>query len=107
MRQIIKFSQQGLRLSLPLLIGISLIMAALYGLYGQASPTYANPIDPPDGSPKLSLSMKTVTPTLADTSGQTLYYQIEVWNTGAYTAVDTTLVDTIPANTCFYAINVG
>jgi uncharacterized repeat protein (TIGR01451 family) len=56
----------------------------------------AHPISPPEGYPKLTLSVKTVTPTLAHTGGVTLTYDIEIRNTGAYTAYDATLRDTIP-----------
>jgi uncharacterized repeat protein (TIGR01451 family) len=59
------------------------------------------PIPPPDGFPKLSLSAKVVTPTLANTDGAILTYNLEMLNTGAYTASDVSLVDTIPANTTY------
>ena len=51
---------------------------------------HADPIDPPEGYPKLNLSVKTVTPTLAPTDGHTLQYHIEIRNTGAYMAEDAT-----------------
>jgi uncharacterized repeat protein (TIGR01451 family) len=56
----------------------------------------AAPIPPPEGYPKLSRSTKSVTPTLANIGGVTLTYTIEIRNTGATTATDTTLVDTLP-----------
>lgn len=65
------------------------------------SQTRADPIDPPDGYPKLSLSLKTVTPTLASIGSETLSYEIVIRNTGAYTAVNATLSDPIPANTTY------
>jgi uncharacterized repeat protein (TIGR01451 family) len=61
----------------------------------------ADPIEPPEGAPKLSLSLKTVTPTLVTTAGETLFYEIVILNTGAYTAVNATLSDPIPANTTY------
>jgi uncharacterized repeat protein (TIGR01451 family) len=59
------------------------------------------PIPPPQGYPKLSLSTKVVTPTLAYTDGAVLEYDIEILNTGAFSASDVTLVDAIPANTLY------
>jgi uncharacterized repeat protein (TIGR01451 family) len=59
------------------------------------------PIPPPDGFPKLSLSSKTVSPTLVTTAGEVLEYTIEILNTGAYTATDVSLVDAIPSNTTY------
>jgi uncharacterized repeat protein (TIGR01451 family) len=47
------------------------------------------------------LSLKTVTPTLVTTAGETLFYEIVILNTGAYTAVNATLSDPIPANTTY------
>jgi uncharacterized repeat protein (TIGR01451 family) len=61
----------------------------------------AAPIPPPDGYPKLTLSTKTVTPTLAGTDGAILYYTIEIRNTGATTATQTTFVDTLPENVTY------
>lgn len=61
---------------------------------------HADPIEPPEGYPKLSLSVKAVTPTLAATDGVTLYYTIGIHNTGAYTATGVTLTDDIPEHTC-------
>jgi uncharacterized repeat protein (TIGR01451 family) len=61
----------------------------------------AAPIPPPEGYPKLSLSTKAVTPTLAGTGGATLYYTIEIRNTGATTATDVTLVDTLPTGVTY------
>ncbi|HDQ73408.1 MAG TPA: DUF11 domain-containing protein [Chloroflexi bacterium] len=62
---------------------------------------HADPIEPPEGYPKLALSVKTVTPTLAETGGVTLYYAIEIRNTGAYTAENVTLTDHIDEHTSF------
>jgi uncharacterized repeat protein (TIGR01451 family) len=73
----------------------------LFVLSSNPLPAYADPIDPPEGYPKLSLSAKTVTPTLASTGGVTLYYTIEIVNTGAYTATGVSLTDDIPEHTAF------
>lgn len=54
------------------------------------------PIPPPEGYPKLSLSTKTVTPALTTVGNNTLAYTIEIRNTGATTATDALLVDTLP-----------
>jgi uncharacterized repeat protein (TIGR01451 family) len=59
------------------------------------------PIPPPAGYPKLSLSTKTVTPTLAATGGAVLTYTVEIRNTGATTATNTTLVDTLPSGASY------
>jgi uncharacterized repeat protein (TIGR01451 family) len=59
------------------------------------------PILPPEGYPKLTLSTKVVTPTLANTHEAVLKYNLEILNTGAYTASDATLVDAIPFNTTY------
>ena len=66
---------------------------------GQAVP--AAPIPWPEGYPKLSLSTKSVTPTLVATGGAALTYTIEIWNTGASTATNTSLVDALPPGTSF------
>ncbi|MFN2156824.1 MAG: hypothetical protein ACK2UX_16440 [Anaerolineae bacterium] len=76
---------------------VALIAAARLG-----SPVaYAAPIPPPEGYPKLTTSLKSVTPALAHTGGVTLSYEIEVRNTGAYAAQGATLADAIPASTTF------
>lgn len=62
----------------------------------------AAPIPPSEGGyPKLSLSTKSVTPTLAAEGGATLVYIIEIRNTGATTATATTLYDPLPANVTY------
>jgi uncharacterized repeat protein (TIGR01451 family) len=78
-----------------------LVFGALLFARGTAGRVYAAPIPPPAGYPKLSLSTKTVQPALANTSGATLNYQIEVLNTGATAAAGVTLADLIPANTTY------
>jgi uncharacterized repeat protein (TIGR01451 family) len=59
------------------------------------------PIPPPQGYPKLTLSSKVVSPTLANTEGAILEYSLEILNTGAYSASDVILVDAIPHNTLY------
>jgi uncharacterized repeat protein (TIGR01451 family) len=61
----------------------------------------AAPIPPPEGYPKLNLSTKTVTPTLTNTGGDILTYTVEIRNTGATTATNTTLVDTLPTGASY------
>lgn len=61
----------------------------------------SGPIPPPEGYPKLSLSTKVGTPTLANTDGAKLTYNLEILNTGAYTATNVRLADAIPANTIY------
>ncbi|HSG17195.1 MAG TPA: hypothetical protein VLE70_12850 [Anaerolineae bacterium] len=89
------------RLATPLLIGFLFVLAALAVMADVAPSAHADPIPRPEGYPKLSLSTKTVTPTLAGTGGITLSYIIEIRNTGAYTAAGTTLSDTIPPSTTY------
>jgi uncharacterized repeat protein (TIGR01451 family) len=80
-----------------LLALVALIVAARLG-----SPVaYAAPIPPPQGYPKLILSVKSVAPTLAHTGGVTLSYEIELRNTGAYAALGATLADALPVSTTF------
>ncbi len=59
------------------------------------------PIPPPVGHPKLSLSVKTVSPELAHTGGETLQYRIEIINTGAWQADDVSMVDALPSHVTF------
>lgn len=93
--------RRGGRVLLPFLAGAIFFLFAIFVLHHTGRPGYADPIDPPDGYPKLSLSVKTVTPTLAGVGGQTLYYAVEIQNTGAYTAHDVALSDPIPKNTTY------
>ena len=87
---------RGLCLGLSILGGVFLLTALLLAVNNDPLTVRADPIDPPEGYPKLSLSVKTVTPTLAATGGVTLTYRIEIQNTGAYTAVGATLSDVFP-----------
>ena len=61
----------------------------------------AGPIPPPVGYPKLTLSTKVVSPTVVSPDGETLEYSLKILNTGAYSATDVTLMDTIPPSTTY------
>jgi len=119
--------EKKLRLGLTTLGGLLLLVAALLIIRSNASVVYADSIPnlgppvkmttpiltaigevtathvipPPEGYPKLDQSVKTVTPTLAAGGGVTLYYSIEIRNTGAWTATNTTLTDDIPEGTIY------
>ena len=103
MLQQLKGQTAGRALGLGLaVLGIMLVVVLLLlGVSGRSPVVYADPIEPPDGYPKLSLSSKIVTPTLANTGGVTLYYTIEIRNTGAYTAAGTILTDKMPPGTTY------
>ena len=92
---------RGWGLGVAVLCVLLLMALTLFAVLGHSPVAYADPIPPPEGYPKLSLSVKTVTPTLSHTGGATLYYAIEIRNTGAYTAAGTTLLDTFPAHTIY------
>ena len=72
------------RLGLPILVGIISLLLVISYMARTPLPAMADPIAPPEGYPKFSLSMKSVTPTLSATDGTTLEYTIEIVNTGAY-----------------------
>lgn len=74
---------KGLRLVLSILGGMFLLAALLLAVNGTPLAVRADPIEPPEGRPKLSLSVKTVTPTLASVGNTMLTYTIEIRNTGA------------------------
>ena len=93
----VPFIRKGTHLLMALMGGL-LLCLALMALISQAK---AGPIPPPEGAPKLSLSLKTVTPTLAAIGGETLSFEIVIRNTGAYTAVSATLSDPIPTNSTY------
>ncbi|HSB65212.1 MAG TPA: hypothetical protein VLD65_01460, partial [Anaerolineales bacterium] len=85
-----------------IVIGIFLVTTVVSFAHNSAERVLASgPIAPPEGYPKLALSSKVVTPTLASTDGAVLQYNLEILNTGAYSASDVTLVDGIPANTVY------
>ena len=76
---------RGFRLGLTILGGLLLLGVVLLTVRSNSLEVHADPIEPPEGYPKLDLSVKTVTPTLSHTGDVTLYYAIEIRNTGAYT----------------------
>ncbi|MGE5223792.1 MAG: hypothetical protein ACM3PY_15245 [Omnitrophica WOR_2 bacterium] len=84
-----------------LLTGVILITGLVILIRFNAQVALAAPIPPPEGYPKLSLSSMVVTPTLANINGATLFYTIEVRNTGAYAAIDTIVIDAIPAGATY------
>jgi len=90
-----------LRSVVALLIGVTLAGAFLIALSAGFTAVHADPIEPPEGYPKLNTSVKSVTPTLVATGGATLTYEIELRNTGAYTAFDATLTDALPDGTTY------
>lgn len=87
---------KGFSIAIPLLGALALICLLIFAAHKTALSIYAAPIDPPEGYPKLTQSIKVVTPTLASTGGATLHYLIEIRNTGAYKAEGVTLSDPIP-----------
>ena len=92
----------GVRIVVALSGGLLTVAAILIFMAQQSvNNVLAAPSPPPDGYPKLSLSTKIVTPTLASTGGVTLEYVIEIVNTGAYTAEGVMLEDFIPNHTTF------
>jgi len=94
--------KKALQLIGIIIIGIFMV-ATVVGFAHKSSKRVlaVGPIPPPEGHPKLSLSTKVVSPTLANTDGATLTYNLEILNTGAYTALDVTLLDAIPYSTTY------
>jgi len=94
--------KKALQLIGIIIIGIFMV-ATVVGFAHKSSKRVlaVGPIPPPEGYPKLSLSTKVVSPTLANTDGATLMYNLEILNTGAYTALDVTLLDAIPFSTTY------
>ena len=90
-----------LGLVLPIGAGFTLLFFCLWLVTSKPGAVFADPIDPPAGYPKFITSVKVVSPALAYTGGQTLTYQIEIVNTGAYTGYGTVLVDTLPAEVIY------
>jgi len=96
-----EFTIKGLRSAVPIVGGLLLVAVLLIFARGSSLRANAAPINPPEGYPKLSLSTKTVTPTLAEPGGARLLYMVEILNTGAYRAENTKFSDQIPANTTY------
>jgi uncharacterized repeat protein (TIGR01451 family) len=85
-----------------IVIGIFMVATAVGFARNSSQKVLASgPIPPPEGYPKLSLSTKVVTPTLAKADGAILTYNLEILNTGANIASDVSLTDAIPANTIY------
>jgi uncharacterized repeat protein (TIGR01451 family) len=83
--------------SLAMFLGLLSLTAGLAAsARAQSSAQSRAPIPPPVGYPKLKLSTKTVSPTLVNSGGATLVYNIQVRNTGATTATDINLADALP-----------
>jgi len=90
------------RIIAALVAGACLVGTLILALNGDPTVVSADPIPPEEGGyPKFNTSIKTVTPTLTHSGGVTLYYTIELHNTGAFTAADTTLTDVIPGGTTY------
>ena len=94
-----EFAIKGLRSAVPIVGGFLLVAVVLLFARGSSLQANAAPINPPEGYPKLSLSTKTVTPTLAEPGSTGLLYTVEIRNTGAYRAEKTHFSDQIPAHT--------
>jgi len=97
-----------IHLGLIALIGALLLVVALLTLSNHSPVAHAQGITPSHtippaegGRPKFDSSIKTVTPPLASTGGETLFYTIIISNSGAYTAGNTTLSDVIPAGATY------
>jgi uncharacterized repeat protein (TIGR01451 family) len=92
--------KKAIQLIAIIMIGIFMVATVVVFAHKSADRVLANgPIPPPAGYPKLTLSTKVVTPALADIDGAVLEYSLEILNTGAYPALDVTLVDAIPNQT--------
>lgn len=95
--------KKAIQLITIMLIGILMVATVVVFAHKSSERVFAyGPIPPPAGYPKLTLSTKVVTPTLAATDGAVLTYSLEILNTGAFTASDVTLVDTIPPSTTLF-----
>jgi uncharacterized repeat protein (TIGR01451 family) len=92
--------KKAIQLIAVIVIGI-LMVATVVAFARKSSQlvSAAGPIPPPQGYPKLSLSSKVVTPTIANKGGEVLTYTISITNTGAYSASEVTLKDTLPPST--------
>lgn len=88
-------------LNLGLSVGIGLLACALVLLASRAIQPIVYAESLPGGTPKLTLSTKTVTPTVVAPGLVTLTYNIRLINTGAWTATATSLVDVLPPSTTY------
>ena len=85
-------------LAIPVALAAVLLALMFTQLQRTSFRVAAAPIEPPYGYPKFLQSSMTVNPELARTTGETLFYTIEIRNTGAYTAEAVTLSDLLPAH---------
>ncbi|MFN2198875.1 MAG: hypothetical protein ACK2UW_22335 [Anaerolineales bacterium] len=90
-------------LSLAFVLGTAaLLIAGVFALANfNAQSVQAAPIPPPEGYPKFLTSVMEVNPALAGTGGAVLEYRIELRNTGAYRAPNTTFTNPFPAHTSY------
>ncbi len=94
--------KKAIQLITVIIIGILMVATVVAFARRTSNRVYAaGPIPPPVGYPKLILSTKVVSPTVASPNEATLVYSLKILNTGAYSASDVTLVDTIPPSTTY------
>jgi uncharacterized repeat protein (TIGR01451 family) len=94
--------KKAIQLITVIFIGILMVATVVAFARRTSNRVYAaGPIPPPVGYPKLTLSTKVVSPTVASPDDATLVYSLKILNTGAYSASDVTLVDTIPPSTTY------
>ena len=86
---------------LTVVLGALGVFALALFLGSAAQSVTAASIAPPEGYPKFILSTKIVSPTLAHTDGSALWYEIQIVNSGAYTAEGVVLSDSLPAHTTY------
>jgi uncharacterized repeat protein (TIGR01451 family) len=95
--------KQAIQLITIIVIGILMVATVVVFARKSSHRVFAaGPIQPPVGYPKLTLSTMVVTPTLVASDGSVLEYSLKIFNTGAYTASEVTLKDTIPPSTTLY-----
>ncbi len=95
--------KKAIQLIAIIMIGVFLVATVVVFARKESTEVLAaaGPIPPPVGYPKLTLSTKVVSPTLVYTDGAVLEYSLEIVNTGAYQALDVSLVDVIPNHTTY------
>jgi uncharacterized repeat protein (TIGR01451 family) len=94
--------KKAIQLITIILIGIMMVATVVAFARRTSQKVFAaGPIPPPVGYPKLTLSTKVVSPTVAALDEATLTYTVKILNTGAFSATDVTLVDTIPPSTTY------
>ena len=82
-------------------IGFGLLTCALVFLASQSTQLVSRAEPLPGGAPKLLLSTKTVTPSIAAPGAVTLTYNIRLVNTGAWTATAASVVDVLPISVTY------